>query len=96
VFHGWNAVGIVRCQRDEFNGFIRGQVSNVDTYPHIHALLLKIRIEIAVGERLSRGVGNPLGVQHETTELQHAEPNGKQILVRQFVQPLVVGRELLP
>src|SRR5437660_4294461 len=62
MLHRRNAVGVVRRQRYSFDGVVCRQVGDVDTDPHVHALLLKIRIEIRVGEWLPRSVRNLGGI----------------------------------
>jgi len=70
------------------------KTSDVHPDPHVHALLFKFRLEIAILER-SAGLIRDIA-ENESAKFQGAQSNCEKILPRQFMEPLVVPCEDSP
>ncbi len=90
IFHRRNAIRVVGHQGDQIHSTVCRIVRHVQPDPHIHALLLKIRLEVCIGQRLAGRDGDL--ARRVATKLQRAAPDGKEIAMRQVVQPLFRDR----
>jgi hypothetical protein len=91
MLHRRNAVGVVRRQSYYLHRAIRREICNVNADPHIDSLLLEVRIEVGVGERLGRGVRNPCWIEYETAELQDTQTDRVKVFVGQLMKPSVIA-----
>ena len=85
IFQRRNTIRIIGYQDDSLDGSV-GRVSGyVETYAHIDSLLLKVCLEVRIGEL--RGVGHWSLLRLVTTKFQDSTPNRGEIFVRELVEP---------
>ena len=82
VLHSRYAVSIVCNERDQIDCSIGGVVRDVKTNTHVHALLLKVRLEVGIGRSSSPDRNNWRLLRDEAPELQYTAAHGYQILPR--------------
>ena len=92
VFHRRNAIRI-RCDQDDaIDGFRVAERGDIEADPHIDPFLLKVRLEVAIGQARWRDRHSP---RLEPSKLENTTPDREEILSRKLPEPSVGAVELV-
>lgn len=89
VLHRRDAVRVIRDQRNKIHGSIAGKRGHIETDSHVNPLLLKRGFEVVILERCRWSERNPGLLEDEAAKFQDTRANGKQIFVRELMQPFI-------
>ena len=70
--HGWNTISVIRDEDYPIRKVLSRIGRNVESYPHINALLFKLGRKICIGDRRARR-----GISLKASKLQDSTSNGK-------------------
>ena len=93
MLHRWNTVCVVCRKGDYVSCAVGREYSHIEPNSHVHALLVKLWLEVRIREcsfRVERDL-----LWHETSELQFSAPNGEKFFASQLMKPVSCRSESL-